>query len=76
MYREQAYVERCHCDTAAVGPCASCGRARCERHLERELCNRCTQLISAEPEKRSVRPWRSGGITGSGFARGELLRPP
>lgn len=68
MYREQEYVERCHCNAAAAAPCTSCGRARCERHLERGLCNRCTQFIGAEIEKRSVRPWLSGGVTCSGFA--------
>jgi hypothetical protein len=73
VYREQEYVEKCHCGTAAVGPCASCGRARCERHLERELCNRCTQFIGAELEKRAMRPWLSGGVTGSGFALAMLV---
>lgn len=68
MYREQEYVEKCHCNAAAVAPCASCGRARCAHHLERGLCNRCAQFIGAEIEKRSARPWLSGSVTGSGFA--------
>ena len=73
MYREQEYVERCHCGAAAVGPCGSCGRARCGLHLERGLCNRCSQFIGAELEKRSGRPWVSGGVTGSGVALAMLV---
>jgi hypothetical protein len=53
VYREQEYVERCHCDAPAVGPCGSCGRARCAAHLERTLCNRCNQAIGRELEQRS-----------------------
>jgi hypothetical protein len=73
MYREQEYVEKCHCGAAVVGPCGSCGRARCERHLERGLCNRCVQFIGAEVQKRSGRPWVAGGVVGSGFALAMLV---
>ena len=46
---------------------------RLHRHLERELCNRCTQFIGAELETRAMRPWLSGGVTGSGFALAMLV---
>ena len=48
MYREQEFVERCQCEAPAIGPCGSCGRARCAAHLERGLCNRCAQAIGRE----------------------------
>lgn len=55
MYREQVFVERCHCEAPAVGPCESCGRARCTLHLERGLCNRCSQAIGRELDARGDR---------------------
>lgn len=58
MYREQTFVERCACDQPAVGPCASCGRARCALHLANGLCNRCDQAIGRELRARSeARLW-------------------
>lgn len=72
MYREFEYVERCHCHEPATGPCASCGRARCARHLEGALCNRCVQFIGAELERRSARPWVSSAVVGVGVAMGML----
>jgi hypothetical protein len=73
VYREQAYVERCHCHEPAMGPCASCGRARCARHLEKGLCDRCVQFVRAEVERRSVRPWVSSTVVGVGVAMGMLV---
>jgi len=55
VYREQTFVERCFCESAAVGPCGCCGRARCARHLERGLCNRCTQFVDRELEDTAAR---------------------
>jgi len=57
VYREQEFVERCQCNEPAIGPCASCGRARCAMHLERGLCNRCTQWIGRELAERSNGRW-------------------
>ena len=73
IYREQAYVERCFCDAAATGPCASCGRARCDRHLERALCNRCTQAVTRAHRTQSGGRWLLAGITGGGTAFAGLL---
>ena len=56
-----------------MGPCASCGRARCGRHLERGLCDRCVQFVGAEVERRSGRPWVSSGVVGVGVAMGLLV---
>ena len=64
MYREQEYVERCHCNEPAVAACAACGRARCNRHLEKALCNRCTQFIGREMDKRSNGRWVWSAATG------------
>jgi len=65
VYREHEYVERCQCNEPAIGPCASCGRARCALHLERGLCNRCTQWIGRELDQRSTGRWVSGGVAGT-----------
>src|SRR5689334_1408421 len=73
MYREQEYVEKCHCGVAACGPCGAWGRARCGWRWERGLCSRCTQFIGAEVQKRSGRPWVAGGVVGSGFALAMLV---
>jgi hypothetical protein len=73
MYREHEFVERCHCDAAADLACASCGRARCARHLERELCNRCSQYVGRELEARSGQPWVAGGTVGSTVAVAMLV---
>jgi hypothetical protein len=68
VYREQDYVERCHCNEPAVAPCNACGRARCDRHLEKNLCNRCTQYIGREMDKRSLGRWIGASVTGTGGA--------
>ena len=73
MYREHEYVERCHCHEPAMGPCDSCGRARCARHLDKGLCDRCVQFIGAEVERRSARPWVSSAVVGVGVAVGMLV---
>ena len=73
VYREQQFVERCHCSAPVVAACAACGRARCAMHLERTLCNRCTQAIGRELERGSGRRWFTAGATGTVFALGALL---
>jgi hypothetical protein len=73
VYREQEFVERCHCSAPATAACAACGRARCERHLARSLCNRCTQAIGREMERRTSARWFLAGATGTTFALGALV---
>jgi hypothetical protein len=69
VYREQDYVERCHCTAPATTACSACGRARCERHLEQfELCNRCTQAITRELDGRSGGRWVTAGVVGTASA--------
>lgn len=53
MYRELEFVERCACNEPAVAGCASCGRARCDFHLTKRLCVRCTEAIRRELVQRS-----------------------
>jgi hypothetical protein len=64
VYREQEYVERCHCNEPAVAPCNACGRARCALHLDKRLCNRCTQYIGRELDQRSTGRWIGASVTG------------
>jgi len=64
MYREQEFVERCFCDQPATQPCRCCGRARCELHLQRDLCNRCTQFVEREVSRSAGRAWWLGGVCG------------
>lgn len=70
MYREQEFVERCLCNAPATGPCGSCGRARCPLHLQRGLCNRCTQFIGREIDQRTSGRWVGSGVFGAVLAFG------
>ncbi len=47
--------------------------ARCARHLEKGLCDRCVQFVGAEIERRSGRPWVSSTVVGVGVAMGMLV---
>jgi hypothetical protein len=73
VYREQEYVERCHCSEPAVSACDACGRARCALHLEKQLCNRCAQAVAREMDLRTNRRWVTAAATGSLFALGTLV---
>jgi hypothetical protein len=73
VYREQEYVERCHCNEPAVAACGSCGRARCDRHLEKYLCNRCTQFIGREMDQRASGRWIWSGVSGVASAFGLMI---
>ena len=55
-------VGRCFCEQRATRPCACCGRARCETHLERDLCNRCTQAVGRAADEDAGRTWVVGGV--------------
>jgi hypothetical protein len=73
VYREHEFVERCHCSEPAIGPYVSCGRARCALHLERGLCNRCTQWIDRELDKRTTGRWVGSGVLGTMMTLGMLV---
>ena len=73
LYREQEYVERCHCNEPATGACRACGRARCALHLESSLCNRCTQWVGRELDKRASKRLITAGASGVLFAFGTLI---
>jgi hypothetical protein len=73
VYREQAYIERCHCNEPATSACDACGRARCARHLERSLCNRCTQWVGRELDKRASKRLITASASGVVFALGTLI---
>ena len=68
IFRDQTYVERCYCEVPAIGPCGSCGRARCAAHLDRGLCNRCTQAVTRELSQRSGSRWWLASASGVGVA--------
>ena len=68
MYREQVYIERCHCGAPATTACVACGRARCAPHVANGLCNRCLQAITRELELRSGGRWVTAGVTGAATA--------
>ncbi len=72
MYREHEFVERCQCNEPAIAPCAACGRARCALHLERGLCNRCTQWIGRELDARTTGRWVKSGVLGTVLSLGML----
>jgi hypothetical protein len=73
VYREQAYVERCHCNAEATAACGACGRARCAQHLENGLCNRCTQWVGRELDMRASTRLFTAGASGVVFALGTLV---
>lgn len=73
MYREQEFVERCVCNDPAVGPCGSCGRARCANHLERGLCNRCNQAIGRELAARSNQRFVVASVSGTALTVGTMI---
>lgn len=51
------------CEDPAVGPCVSCGRARCAFHLARGMCGRCSEAIGREMAARSGRRfWLAGAL--------------
>jgi hypothetical protein len=64
VYREHTFVERCFCNEPATRPCKCCGRARCEVHLERALCNRCTQFVGRELSRRASHAYIAGAACG------------
>ncbi len=64
LYRDETFVERCFCEAPTNATCASCGRPRCTLHLERELCNRCTQALERSLRSRGSRAWTIGGAAG------------
>ena len=41
-------------------------------HLEHRLCNRCTQFVGREVERRATRPWITGGAAGAASVVGML----
>ena len=73
VYREQEYVERCHCNEPSTAACAACGRARCALHLESALCNRCTQWVGRELDQRASRRLFTAGASGVVVALGTLI---
>jgi hypothetical protein len=73
VYREQGYVERCHCEAAAIAACGSCGRARCGLHLERGLCNRCAQAVSRALDARSTQRFVVSSVAGTGVTLAFLV---
>jgi hypothetical protein len=73
VYREQAYVERCHCNEPATSACSACGRARCALHLEDTLCNRCTQYIGRELAQGTQRRFVAASVGGTAWAFGALI---
>ncbi|MBA3502790.1 MAG: hypothetical protein H0T65_20680, partial [Deltaproteobacteria bacterium] len=66
------YVERCHCKEPATGPCKACGRARCALHLEDALCNRCTQWVGRELDKRASSRFITASASGVVVALGAI----
>ena len=73
MYRELEYVERCACDEPAVAGCASCGRARCDFHLTKGLCARCTEAIRRELAQRAGRRFAASMTFGTAVAFALLI---
>lgn len=60
------------CETPAIGPCASCGRARCAGHLQRGLCDRCTQAIERQVVARAGTRLVASSVTAIGVTVGML----
>jgi phosphotransferase system glucose/maltose/N-acetylglucosamine-specific IIC component len=73
VYREQEYVERCHCNEPASSACSACGRARCALHLEGSLCNRCTQYIGRELSQGAQQRFVLASASGTVWAFGALV---
>jgi hypothetical protein len=74
MYREQEYVDRCHCDAPATERCAMCNRARCATHLEQnERCHRCNEAVGYEMGGRETARWGWAIAVGAGGGLASLI---